>query len=101
MPALAKAKSRRPWSAAIRAGKPGTVAVTPISAGFAALMLALGFASVPLYRMFCQVTGFGGTTQRASESDAEVAARLAELAHAARAEGGTSRAADLIEAELR
>ncbi len=28
-------------------------------------MVALGFASVPLYRIFCQVTGFGGTTQRA------------------------------------
>ena len=27
-------------------------------------MLALGFAAVPLYRIFCQVTGFGGTTQR-------------------------------------
>ena len=31
-----------------------------ISAG----MLMLAFASVPLYRLFCQVTGFGGTTQR-------------------------------------
>ena len=30
-------------------------------------MLALGFASVPLYRMFCQVTGFGGTTQRSTQ----------------------------------
>lgn len=29
------------------------------------LMLALGFAAVPIYRIFCQVTGFGGTTQRA------------------------------------
>ena len=29
-------------------------------------MLGLGFASVPLYRIFCQQTGFGGTTQRAS-----------------------------------
>lgn len=28
-------------------------------------MLGLSFASVPLYRIFCQVTGFGGTTQRA------------------------------------
>lgn len=28
-------------------------------------MLALGFAAVPLYRIFCQVTGFNGTTQRA------------------------------------
>lgn len=26
-------------------------------------MGALAFASVPLYRMFCQVTGYGGTTQ--------------------------------------
>lgn len=37
---------------------------------FAAAMLALGFASVPLYRLFCQVTGFAGTTQRASAEDA-------------------------------
>ncbi len=33
-------------------------------------MLALGFASVPLYRIFCQVTGFGGTTQRVTEEEA-------------------------------
>lgn len=36
----------------------------------AAGMLALGFASVPLYRLFCQVTGFGGTTMRVSEAQA-------------------------------
>ncbi len=28
-------------------------------------MLMLAYASVPLYRLFCQVTGFGGTTRRA------------------------------------
>ncbi len=28
-------------------------------------MTGLGFASVPLYRMFCDATGFNGTTQRA------------------------------------
>ena len=28
---------------------------------FGLAMLALAFASVPLYRIFCQVTGFGGT----------------------------------------
>lgn len=33
-------------------------------------MLALGFATVPLYRLFCQVTGYGGTTQRASGTEA-------------------------------
>ena len=27
-------------------------------------MTGLGFASVPLYRMFCEATGFGGTTMR-------------------------------------
>lgn len=32
---------------------------------FGLSMLALAFASVPLYRVFCQVTGFAGTTQRA------------------------------------
>ena len=33
-------------------------------------MLGLGFAAVPLYRLFCQVTGFQGTTQRATEQEA-------------------------------
>jgi cytochrome c oxidase assembly protein subunit 11 len=28
-------------------------------------MVGLSFAAVPLYALFCQVTGFGGTTQRA------------------------------------
>ena len=36
-------------------------------AGVGLAMLGLGFASVPLYRIFCQQTGFGGTTQRADE----------------------------------
>lgn len=35
-------------------------------AGVGLSMLALGFASVPLYRIFCEQTGFGGTTKRAS-----------------------------------
>ena len=46
----------------------------------AAVMVGMGFAAVPLYRMFCQVTGFGGTTQVASESDAAMAERLAKSA---------------------
>jgi cytochrome c oxidase assembly protein subunit 11 len=40
-------------------------------------MLGLGYAAVPLYRLFCQVTGFGGTTQVASASKAERAALAA------------------------
>ena len=39
--------------------------VAVITAGAALSMLGLAYASVPLYRLFCQTTGFGGTTQRA------------------------------------
>ena len=56
--------------------------IAMIAFGVAAAMVALGFASVPLYRMFCQVTGFAGTTQVASESDAAIAERLAASAGA-------------------
>lgn len=45
--------------------------------GAALAMLALGFAAVPLYRLFCQVTGFGGTTQVATENEADLAAQMA------------------------
>ncbi len=34
-------------------------------AALVAGMVMLSFAAVPLYQLFCQVTGFGGTTQRA------------------------------------
>ena len=33
------------------------------------LMLGLSFAAVPLYELFCRVTGFGGTTQNASNKE--------------------------------
>jgi len=33
------------------------------------LMLGLSFASVPLYDLFCRVTGFGGTSQDASSKE--------------------------------
>ena len=39
-------------------------------------MTGLAFASVPLYRLFCQVTGYGGTTQVAEKAPDEVAERL-------------------------
>ena len=31
------------------------------------IMLGLSFASVPLYDLFCRVTGFGGTTQKTTK----------------------------------
>jgi cytochrome c oxidase assembly protein subunit 11 len=46
------------------------------TAGLAALlvlaMVGLAYASVPLYRLFCQVTGIDGTTQRAVQAPGPV-----------------------------
>jgi cytochrome c oxidase assembly protein subunit 11 len=39
--------------------------VAVVCASFAAVMLGAAFAAVPLYQIFCQVTGYGGTTMRA------------------------------------
>jgi len=53
----------------------GVVALACV--GIVAAMVGLSFASVPLYRLFCQATGYGGTTQRATAAPAkEVADRL-------------------------
>ncbi len=42
-----------------------TAAFALIAAG---AMLGLGYAAVPLYRLFCTTTGYGGTTMRATEA---------------------------------
>ncbi|MFL6749979.1 MAG: cytochrome c oxidase assembly protein, partial [Sphingomicrobium sp.] len=43
---------------------------------FGLAMLALAFAAVPLYRIFCQATGFGGTTMKAEAAPGAVAGRI-------------------------
>jgi cytochrome c oxidase assembly protein subunit 11 len=49
-----------------------------LAAGLAIAMVGLAYASVPLYRIFCQVTGFGGTTQVAAAAPpADAVARAA------------------------
>jgi cytochrome c oxidase assembly protein subunit 11 len=37
-------------------------------AGVVVAMIGAAYAAVPLYQLFCQVTGFGGTTQVASDN---------------------------------
>lgn len=41
-------------------------------AGFACFMVGVSFAAVPLYDLFCRVTGYGGTTQQAEALPGEV-----------------------------
>jgi cytochrome c oxidase assembly protein subunit 11 len=46
------------------------------SAGaFAALMVGMAYAAVPLYDWFCRTTGFGGTTQIATAAPGQVLER--------------------------
>lgn len=47
--------------------------------GLVAAMLGLSFAAVPLYRMFCQVTGYGGVPQQAAKSPGEVLDRTVRI----------------------
>ena len=43
--------------------------LTPfVLAGIFVIMLGLSYAAVPLYDLFCRVTGFGGTTQISSKA---------------------------------
>ena len=42
-------------------------------------LVGLAFGAVPLYTLFCQVTGFGGTTQVADAAPAEVGERLVTI----------------------
>ena len=46
-----------------------------LSLGVVVAMFGLVAASVPLYRLVCQVTGFGGTTQRAEAASETVSER--------------------------
>jgi cytochrome c oxidase assembly protein subunit 11 len=50
-----------------------------IGALVAAGMVGLAYASVPLYRIFCQVTGFGGTTRKADVAALPSADQVAAL----------------------
>lgn len=57
-----------------QSAKPGTrhrrVGLVCVAAAVA--MLGMSYAAVPLYRMFCQVTGFAGTTRVASAPSKKV-----------------------------
>ena len=49
--------------------------VAVIAGAGVAAMVGLAYASVPLYALFCQATGFGGTTQRAAAAPDHTIAR--------------------------
>jgi len=50
--------------------------VVYVMGGLMVFMGCLTYAAVPLYRMFCEATGYGGTTQRTVEVPAEMGERI-------------------------
>jgi cytochrome c oxidase assembly protein subunit 11 len=55
----------------------GVVALSLV--GLVAAMVGLSFAAVPLYRLFCQATGYGGVTQRAERAPDEILDRTIRI----------------------
>lgn len=56
-------------------------------AGLVAAMVGLAFASVPLYRLFCQATGYGGLPQRADRGADKVLDRTIRIRFDANVDG--------------
>src|SRR5947209_14300275 len=55
---------------------------------FVAVMVAMAYASVPLYNWFCRATGFGGTTQVAKAAPGRVLDRRITVRFDANVTGG-------------
>ena len=58
-----------------RAGKTrklGNGTIVAVCLTFVVGMLGMAYAAVPLYEMFCKVTGYGGTTQRVEQASAVI-----------------------------
>ena len=52
------------------------VTVAAACVAFFAGMIGVTYASVPLYKLFCQITGYGGTTQQAAAPSQKVLDRM-------------------------
>ena len=48
-------------------GRGSNLVVAGVCVAFFAGMVGMSYAAVPLYKLFCQVTGYGGTTQRVDQ----------------------------------
>jgi len=59
-----------------------------VLAGVALGMVGLAFAAVPLYSLFCQVTGYGGTSQVAVKAPGAVSERMITIQFDAGVAGG-------------
>ncbi|MET0940293.1 MAG: cytochrome c oxidase assembly protein [Mesorhizobium sp.] len=63
-------------------------AVAGACLAFFAGMVGMAYAAVPLYQMFCQMTGYGGTTQRVDQYSDRVLDRTITVRFDANVSGG-------------
>jgi len=64
------------------------VIVAACCAAFFAGMVGMAYAAVPLYKLFCQVTGYGGTTQRVTQYSDTILDRTIHIRFDANTSGG-------------
>lgn len=57
-------------------------------ASFFIAMIGMAYAAVPLYQMFCQVTGYGGTTQRVEQMSDTILDQTVNVRFDANVSGG-------------
>lgn len=55
-----------------KAQKVGNGTIVAVCLTFVVAMAGMAYAAVPLYEMFCKVTGYGGTTQRVEQASSVI-----------------------------
>ena len=66
--------------AVVRAPQSRSITVTLVACvALVGIMVGAAYAAVPLYRLFCQLTGFGGTTRVASSAPTQTLARNVDI----------------------
>lgn len=67
---------------------------------FFVAMIGMSYAAVPLYRIFCQVTGYGGTTQRVEQASDSILDRKITVRFDANTAGGLPWQFEPVQREL-
>ena len=66
-------------SSAPSRARPGNLRIALICSAVFVTMVGAAFVAVPLYRLFCQATGFGGTVSRAASAPGKILDRTVSV----------------------
>lgn len=70
-------------------------------AGLVLVMVGMAYAAVPLYQIFCQVTGYGGTTQKAEKASGKVLSKVITIRFDANKANGLAWNFDPVQRKMR